>query len=355
MHFLRHFLLCTLLVLCHHLYGQDSTSSVSSHRFFAQRDFGKYFVSDIYAPVTKIHAGWGLNLREYNISTSRYAVYVPYNETSLGVEIPVYLLRRKSPGGKESKFSVSIPISANIWFDFLEDETAPVLNTDYRFALAELNYFQETNWGPIKNFSVKLIPFFHESTHIGDELTLFRVQNNQPIVRVNVSYEVAELALTINDANQTMGNNHSFRIGIRTLIKPKKGWYSIRPAEGDVDLVVNSTRRMETAFQYQHQRTNGWIAGKRKHFILSAEVRDRVRFGYPFDLSASPDAAEDYGSFEAKQLCFNTYAGWKFKSGPDQYPNFGAYLRWYAGINPHGQFRNIPLYDFLGVAFVYEL
>jgi hypothetical protein len=163
------------------VFGQDTTAQVSKHRFFAQRDFGRYFVSDIYAPFTKIHAGWGLNLREYNISSSRYAAYVPYNETSLGVEIPVYLFSRKSRGGKQSKFSVSIPVSANIWFDFLEDETAPILNTDYRFALVELNYFQETNWGPIKNFSVKFIPFFHESTHIGDELTLFGSRATSPL------------------------------------------------------------------------------------------------------------------------------------------------------------------------------
>jgi hypothetical protein len=325
------------------MYGQDSTSKVSTHRLFGQRDFGKYFVSDIYAPVSKIHAGWGLNLSEYNISTSRYAVYVPYNETSLGVEIPVYYLSRKSAQGKQSKFSVSVPISANIWFDFLEDETAPILNTDYRFALAEFNYFQETNWGPIKNFSVKFIPLFHESSHIGDELTLFRVQNNQPVVRVNVSYEVAELALTINDVNKSMDNNHSFKLGIRTLINAKKGWYSIRPAEGDVDLVVSSTKRAETYVQYQHQRTSGRIAGKRKHFIISAEVRNRVKFGYPFDLPATVNAVENFGSSEEMRLSFNIYAGWKFKYDPDKYPNLGAFLRWYTGINPHGQFRNIPL------------
>jgi hypothetical protein len=37
------------------------------------------------------------------------------------------------------------------------------------------------------------------------------------------------------------------------------------------------------------------------------------------------------------------------------YMIFGAYLRGYIGPNPHGQFRNIPLYNFVGLSFIYEL
>jgi hypothetical protein len=164
---------------------------------------------------------------------------------------------------------------------------------------------------------------------------------------------LAELAFTINDVNKSMKDNHSFKAGVRALLNPKKGWYSIRPVEGDTELVKGSVRSVETYFQYQHQRTSGWLAGKKKHFIISAEIRDRVRFGYPFFLSI-PEASQGAEFIEEKRLTFNGYVGWKFKSHPDQYPNFGAYIRAYTGINPHGQFRNIPFYDFVGVAFVYE-
>ena len=60
------------------------------------------------------------------------------------------------------------------------------------------------------------------------------------------------------------------------------------------------------------------------------------------------------GKKKTKKTHKSAYVGWKFKSHPDQYPNFGTYLRAYTGINPHGQFRNIPFYDFVGLTFVYE-
>ena len=82
-----------------------------------------------------------------------------------------------------------------------------------------------------------------------------------------------------------MKDNYSFRAGTKALLNPKKGWYSIRPVEGDTELVKGSVRSVETYFQYQHQHTSGWLAGKKKHFIVSAEVRDRVKFGDPFFLS----------------------------------------------------------------------
>jgi hypothetical protein len=34
--------------------------------------------------------------------------------------------------------------------------------------------------------------------------------------------------------------------------------------------------------------------------------------------------------------------------------SIGGYFRYYTGINPHGQFRNIPRYIFFGIALVYD-
>ncbi|HEX8576442.1 MAG TPA: hypothetical protein VF677_09125, partial [Flavobacterium sp.] len=84
----------------------------------------------------------------------------------------------------------------------------------------------------------------------------------------NKTHELAELALTINNVNKSMKDNYSFRAGTKALLNPKKGWYSIRPVEGDTELVKGSVRSVETYFQYQHQHTSGWLAGKKKHFIV---------------------------------------------------------------------------------------
>jgi hypothetical protein len=333
----------------------ENSPQAASRSFFHQRNFGKYFISDIYAPVNSIQVGSGLNLREYNISTSRNALYVPYNETTLGVEIPIYQSARTSRKGKDSRFAVSIPISANIWFDFFEKVTAPILNTDYRFGVVELNYLKQIDKWHIKNFAIKLVPLFHESTHLGDELTLFRLTDSLPIIRVNVSYELADLALTVNDPDGSIENNHSFKVGARSLLNPSKGWYSIRSVEGDTTKVVPSTKWFETYFQYQHQRSKGFLASKNAVSVFSLEVRDRVRFGYPSYLTKDDSNIWiGSGELEEKRLSFNGYLGWKFTSDVQKHPKLGAYLRWYTGINPHGQFRNVPFYDFVGFAIVYQ-
>lgn len=338
-------------------WAQTSTST-SEKAFFHQRDFGKYFIADVYAPFTKVHVGAGLNLSEYNISTSRNALYVLYNETNLGVEIPIFSSIRYRKGGKVTKWSVSLPISTNIWFDFFEQITAPILNTDYRFATGEINYLRQVNSRWLKNYAIKFIPLFHESTHLGDELTLFRQADSLPVVRVNVSYEVSELALTLNDPDGSTDNNHAFKIGARFLLNPSKGWYSIRSEEGDTARVVASRRWLEAYVQYQHQRSKGILASKKAVSILSLEVRNRVKFGYPFYLSQLNNGTTkliEATNNEEYRPSLNGYIGWKFTSDPQKHPaRFGIYLRGYLGINPHGQFRNIPFYQFAGIAFIFE-
>jgi hypothetical protein len=348
-----------LVILGPFAYAQTVSSAdtipVSSKSIFQQREFGKYFISDIYAPITSVQVGTGLNLKEYNISSSRSAVYVPYNETTLGVEIPIYQFNRTNRSGLQTKLSLSIPISAQIWFDFFEKATAPILNTDYRFGVVELNFLKEINRQGIRNLAIKFIPFFHESTHIGDEVLLYRVLSGFPIRRVNVSYEVAELAVTVNDPNGSIRNNHALKLGVRGLLNPSKGWYSVRSIEADTTQVVASKKWWESYVQYQHQRSKGFLASKRAVSVISVEIRNRVRFGYPSYLGQ--DNLNEWASLALKEdfaFCFNGYLGWKFSFDSQKFPKLGSYIRWYTGINPHGQFRNIPFYDFLGFALVYE-
>jgi hypothetical protein len=352
--------LLLLITLSQFSYSQNTLPSDTlpppSRRFFQQRDFGKYFISDVYAPFTSVQVGTGLNLKEYNISTSRTSVYVPYNETTLGAEIPIYHSSRIHQNGQQSKFALSIPVSAQIWFDFFEKATAPILNTDYRFGVIELNYLRQFNREKgIRNIAIKFIPFFHESTHIGDEVLLYRVLDDFPIRRINVSYELAELAVTLNDPNGSIRNNHAWKLGVRGLLNPSKGWYSIRSVEGDTTQVVPSRKWLESYLQYQHQRSKGFLASKKAVSVISVEVRNRVRFGYPSYLGKdNEDQWSPLALDEDLAVCFNGYVGWKFSFEEDKLPRLGAYLRWYTGINPHGQFRNIPFYDFLGFAIVYE-
>jgi Protein of unknown function (DUF1207) len=268
----------------------------------------------------------------------------------------VYRSLHSVQGKKQEQFSISLSISANIWFDFLEKSTAPILNTDFRLGIGEMNYFRVLDWWILKNFSVKFIPLFHESTHLGDELTLFRSQDSLPITRVNVSYETAELALLFNDPNGIVDNNYALKLGVRWLWNPRKGWYTIRTEEGDTSKVIPSRRCIEGYVQYQGQNLDGFLSSKNAIQTFSLELRCRVLYGYPFYLSPnnSSNKWEDISNLEQYVLSVNALWGWKFALAEGEQSHFGAYLRAYLGPNPHGQFRNIPFYNFFGLSLVYE-
>jgi len=173
------------------LYSQDS---LVHKRFFNQRNYGKYFVSDIDAPITNISLGYWTNSIEYNIRKIRdNKALIPLVEITLGTELPLLNWSKE-----KYSMSISLPFRFNLWLDKFEEITAPVINTDYQIGL-EINYLRPVNSKSIKNLGIKFTPLMHESTHIGDEITIYRIKNNFPITRVNVSYEATEIAIQIND------------------------------------------------------------------------------------------------------------------------------------------------------------
>lgn len=328
------------------LQAQDGETTTT---FFKQRTFGKYFIADYYAPIVNLSSGFALNNDEYNVDLARDENYILLAEPILGTEIPVFL--RETP---KSSFAISFPISFSVFFDFLENRTAPILNTDYRVGIAEMNYLRHVNKGFIKNYGIKFVPIFHESTHIGDELTIFRQQRNFPTARINPSYESFELGFMLNDANSSIERNHSMKVGSRFLFKPRnKGWYSVSPLEADSASILPSKRGIEPYLQYQFQDPIGFLASKNVMFVASAEARFRVRFGYNIYEDDGNGGLTEIQNDEAFQASFNMLAGWRF-TNKNELRRLGIYLRAYSGINPHGQFRNLPQYQFFGLSIVYE-
>ncbi len=335
--------------------GQTAKDSILS-RYFRQRDFGKYFISDIYTPTPEVQLLAGPSLRESNIDLARKNNYFPYNQTDFGAEIPVFTRVRYVDNKLKYKFSISLPICARVWFDFTEPSTAPILNTDYQFSIPEFNYLRAIDNKYIKNIEIKWLPYFHESSHLGDEITLFRRLDTMPVVWANVSYETTEMAVTINDANGLLTNNSSFKFGIKVLLNPTQGWYSIRNEKGDTAKFIKTNHLVEGYFQFQNQANKGWLASDKFIRIFSIELRDRVQYGYP-TYPEKMDHEKDwsnYSSYEKMSLCVNGYFGWKFNFSKNLIPKFGAYLRVYDGINPYGQFRNISNYQFVGLSLIYE-
>jgi hypothetical protein len=82
----------------------------------------------------------------------------------------------------------------------------------------------------VTNYSLKLVPFKHERSHIGDDLTLMRSDEGVPLKNINVSYNYWQLEGTINDPMFSLRKSHSLRVALLGLYSRKKGWYELLPS-----------------------------------------------------------------------------------------------------------------------------
>jgi hypothetical protein len=326
----------------------------TNSRFFSSAQFGRPFVAEMSSYLNKLEVGLGENHSEYDINPFT-RVYKPFVEVHVGFSMPLFRRERYRDSTKVSAWAWSVPVHFHLWWDALESSTAPILNTDYRFAVSEFRYIRYFRSRRIRNMSVRFLPFAHESTHLGDELTIFRKSAALPLTRVNVSYEYAELAVGINDPDNSRETRRSVRVGAMQLLNPQKGWYSVSSADGDTSLFVPSRRSSEFYVQYQSQRAQGFLTGKNVLNVLSVELRNRVRYGYPSYVTTASNDTEQVALDEARTWSVNGYFGWRFYPSDNLLARgIGFYVRGYAGIPPFGQFRNIPRYSFLGFSVVLE-
>ncbi len=197
------------------------------------------------------------------------------------------------------------------------------------------------------------MPFYHQSTHLGDELTIYRMDQQLELTRVNVSYNYWELSFWVNESEQKFGKNHAFRGGFIRLLNRKDGWYTIRPQEGNVNLVIPDRRPYEFYAQYQLQTGKYFLSTNRLQNILSIEVRNRPKYNYPHFSYDEGGWIQEKATSNA-QWNLNLYYGWRIIQNSMPYNNLGFGIQAYFGGNPHGQFRDIPNYRYVGVSVVLE-
>jgi hypothetical protein len=324
---------------------------------FVPRDFGRYMISDSYSPVTKIHLGLGSNGADYNNDPRRSNQLIVLQEYTLGTDVPLYTGQFRL-GNRPVRFSVSGALSAVVWFDFLNSKSSPILNVDYRLSFPEFHFLKEFSGHHIKNIVLRIAPIQHESTHIGDELTLYRKEAGFAITRINISYESGEMSLTLNDPVGYSRKNHAFTLGGRLLYRNDEtdGFYTMQPWEGNPAYYIPSSKRFESYFRYQFESREPPLRLGNFYPVLSAELRHRVRFAYPYyeNDNSSANGVRLVPGSERIVPCINVYAGWRKTLVDNGLGHIGGYFKFYSGINPHGQFRNIPNYTFLGLALVYE-
>jgi hypothetical protein len=310
--------------------GQDS-----EQYFFRYSHILKPFLSEIRSTTIKVELAW-LNKLDENYYVSDYTKR-PFIEVHLGSELPMYYLVNRQ---KDFKFSVSGYLGNILLIDMFEKNTAPVINTDYFFGLklAAIKYIDNPY---IRNMGLKLVPVFHESTHLGDEFSIHGYHDLPGFRRINVSYEAWELAAVINDPDTIQSNLFSAKLGFQGLWKTTKGYYTTDSLETKNVMAPPSKKNYEYYIQLNWQRTRGFLCSDRWMNILSVEANNRLKFSY------------DEAMEEIRAWNINLYLGWKYISDKSGH-NVGFFFRYYAGIIPNGQFRNTGGYRYAGLSIVYH-
>ena len=323
--------------------------------------FGKPFWADMHSTLIRVEIACATNSPDYDWGDfgTRFRPYVFAN---LGVDIPVW--SGTFENGKYG-FSLTLPFMIDVWFDRFEWVTSPIINTAYRFGAFEAGFIYrldsplsvlprgQTSSLPgflhfnIYNWTARLSLIKHESTHIGDELTIRRKDLNLPITRIDVSCNYAEFIFTVNDPDRQARLNHGFKFGFLLNYDIKNGWYTVLKSEAQTDLVEPSKFPMELFFQYQYQSA---LFSQGFQIIASAEYRLRERHKYPFSYTEGI-------SHEKRNLvnCVNLFAGIRYDNQrPNYFSKIGIGARYYYGINPYGQFRSMPSYHQWGLAAIFE-
>ena len=309
----------------------------ASFDFFTYEPFGKPFVSDIRSSVIKFEEGFVNDFGEYYF----YEGYQkrPFSEGHVGADIPFisYRGRYKSLSIKSTYILTG---AFNLIIDSLEPINRMVINTDYWLGgeFRHVFYHPALDRFKLKNVGLNIMPMYHESTHIGDEFIYAALEQGSDFYRVNVSYESWVVSLTLNDPDTLKGNVFSTRIGMQGVWAPEDGFYQYRLDETQGRDLLMSESLMKYWIQFNWIRTHGPGASETFHQVNSIELRNRIKYGYE---------AEDP---ERRTWNVNAYFGWEYQSDSDR--KVGGYLRVYYGINPHGQFRNIDGYYFIGLSLV---
>lgn len=264
------------------------------------------------------------------------------SEIQLGVEVPLI-----GGDGKRYVWYLGLPVSFDLFMDPFEVSTAPIVNVDYWFGVRiEGLYRFHLPWP--RNIGLRFIPFFHESTHIGDEFALKMAADDPAgFYRINISYQAWEISVGIDEWEGPGDNAYTLRAGVAGLWDPAGYYNGAYPYElgsaltpGDLYPSRGST---EVVLQGHVVRSTGFPAIGKWYFHFGIEARNRIRFAYFI-----PDP-------EQRVWGLNTTLGWYRPLEGARGRRIGFYLRFYAGQMPYGQFREADQYLLFGGGFTIGL
>jgi len=282
-------------------------------------------------------------------------------DIDLGKELPIISwesTRSARPEVADSAWGIGlwIPIDFHMLEDH-KDPSAPILNTDYRFSgMIKVQRGLGRAWRGIpgllplgKAWWGARIQYGHESTHLGDEYSL-RAQSLFPsrFERINVSYEYLDLG-TSYLARARRFDDFKAQVGVIATAPPNRSYYGTDSASFTVSPIGNVTRSRDWWEFY------AGLEYRRKTFLTGPD--DDKKWGGSWGMYGSLDlrhkAIYDYHKanddlHEERQWSANLVLG--LARNPETTAGLGRvapYLRFYYGVNPHGQFRSQKDY-FLG-------
>ena len=338
-------------------------------RWFQYVPYGHSLYADEHPDYMRVDLGAVSNTPEANYGGSP-AKYSAQMFAVFGARISIWSIDLQ-----ERRFGLNISqtASAHMWMDISEHTTSPVVNTDFRVGSPTLTFIHRLQGKEavpfLRNYSLMFCPFKHESTHIGDEMVLQRADRGYALRRVNVSYNYAELDVTLNEPEDRYLQTHTFRLGLLLLLNPQQGWYWLDSRDGDVNNIasnqpVRSNRNglpersgpsglpFELWLQYQFQSAcspHGFQA------IVSAEVRNRALYGYSLTETAHSSEPR-WSAADSHRFTYSVFVGARYNM-----PRYDGYfsrvalgIRAYHGNCPYGMFRSINNFSHIGLCIVYQ-
>jgi hypothetical protein len=323
------------------------------NEWFRDRDYFDPLIAEPRAPQIAFNFPAWTNGFEFSVEPGNRLVW----DVSLGREIPIFAranfddATRVFPGSQG--FGFWVDVSFHMIEDMGKDPSNPIVNTDYRFSLGKIKYYRVISVSknadgsvPVprrwKSIAFRYDIYHHESTHLGDEFVIQGQAVHSNFERINVSYEFYDVAGALN-LERGDGLVHTFRGGTTGLVRPSHGYYSDHTLEFPIESqrsVLPTERNFEPYVQYQffapHARAEAQPGGSLEQPVrwapfASADLRRRIVYNYQ---KASADQQEE------TQWSINVLGGVRSQPGNYRFSIKEIYLRYYRGVNPHGQLRN---------------
>lgn len=356
-------------VICSAAEQASDTVRYRAGRWFQYVPYGHSLYADVHPDYMRLDLGAVSLHPETNFggSAAKYSVQML---SVFGGRISIWNIDLQD---RRFGLNVSQGISAHLWMDISEHTTSPIVNMDYRVGVPTFTFIHRLQGREsvpfLKNYSIQICPFKHESTHIGDEMVLQRNDKGYALRRVNVSYNFMELNVTLNEPEDRFAMAHTFRLGALVLLSPKHGWYWLDTRDGDVNNIASNHPMVanknglperygpggmpfELWLQYQFQSAaskHGFQA------VVSAEVRNRALYGYSLTETAHADAPR-YSAADSHRFTYSLFAGARYNT-----PHYGGYfsriavgVRAYHGNCPFGMFRSVNNFSHIGICVVYQ-